>query len=541
MSDSGDPLVGKVLDGRYRVARKIGGGGMGAVYEAQHTGTGRRVAVKVISTGDVTKDKGLVARFQREARAAGAIDTQHIAQVLDTGVDPASGGPYMVMEYLEGEDLAELLQRLKPLPPEVALRITAQACIGLQKAHDTGVVHRDIKPANLFLARRDEGALVVKVLDFGVAKVKMDHAIQQDATGLTRTGSMIGSPLYMSPEQARGTKDIDHRADVWSLGVVLYQALCGKTPHHDIDALGELIISICAVPPQPVQERAPWVPREVAAIVHRALRFDAAERFQSAAEMLDEIRIYLPNGWSLHQSMLAPLTDDDRGRIAPRLSAAALSMRPQLRGSSAEILVPPVAASTDPNGTNAGVAHSPHPGTPPPRPSRGVWFAAGGAAAVGIAGVVLAAKLLGGPGDKPAPADVAPVVAATPPATRAQTPEVAPTAQERRVKLVIFPDDAAVTIDGIPATVKDGIVEISGGLGSVHKVRLSAGSDELERDVVVSDSGALPPKLDLGAAKSQAKPVTGAKAGAGAPKPTAAPEKGPAPATAKPKIDREFN
>jgi serine/threonine-protein kinase len=144
-------LVGSTLDNRYEVTRVIGAGGMGAVYEATHTGTGRRVAVKVISTGDVTRDAGLVGRFQREAKAAGAIATQHICQVLDTGTDSATGWPYMVMEFMEGEDVQHLVRRLGIVSPELALRIVAQSCIGLAKAHGVGVVHRDIKPANLFL------------------------------------------------------------------------------------------------------------------------------------------------------------------------------------------------------------------------------------------------------------------------------------------------------------------------------------------------------------------------------------------------------
>ena len=230
---------------------------MGSVYEAEHTSTGRRVAVKVISTGDLTRDEALIGRFQREARAAGAIDTQYITQVLDAGVDRESNLPFLVMEYLSGEDLSVLLKRLGPVAPDLALRVVAQACLGLQKAHDAGVVHRDIKPANLFLAKRDAGEVIIKLLDFGIAKVKMDQAQDAETAALTRTGSMLGSPLYMSPEQARGNnKDIDHRADIWSLGVVLYQALAGKTPWNDITALGQLILAICQDTPASVQVHA---------------------------------------------------------------------------------------------------------------------------------------------------------------------------------------------------------------------------------------------------------------------------------------------
>src|SRR5512133_1177024 len=149
---------------------------MGSVYEAAHTGTGRRCALKVISSEGLTRDPNIVSRFQREARAAGAIDTQYIAQVLDADVDKETNLPFLVVEYLDGEDLQHLLKRTGPISPELAMRIAAQVCLGLQKAHDANVVHRDIKPANLFLTRRDAGEIVVKMLDFGIAKVKMDQA-----------------------------------------------------------------------------------------------------------------------------------------------------------------------------------------------------------------------------------------------------------------------------------------------------------------------------------------------------------------------------
>src|SRR6185295_15097460 len=154
-----------------------------------------------------------------------------------------------------GEDLQMLLNRLGPFPPELALRIAAQACIGLQKAHEVGVAHRDIKPANLFLSRRD-GEIVIKLLDFGVAKVKAD---QITFAGLTRTGSVLGTPYYLSPEQAKGQRDVDHRADLWSIGIVLYAMLTGRPPHAELDTFGALVLAICTQPPKPVQELAPWV------------------------------------------------------------------------------------------------------------------------------------------------------------------------------------------------------------------------------------------------------------------------------------------
>ncbi len=184
---------------------------MGAVYEARHLGTARRVAVKVISSESLSKSAEVVSRFQREAMASGAIESQYIATVLDTGVDPASGSPYMVMELLVGEDIEQALKRIGPFSPELSLRVIGQACLGLQKAHEANVVHRDIKPANLFLARRDRdgGELVVKILDFGIAKMKTEsftssegkvaHAHRHDARV---------APLYVA---GAGARSKEHR------------------------------------------------------------------------------------------------------------------------------------------------------------------------------------------------------------------------------------------------------------------------------------------------------------------------------------------
>jgi serine/threonine-protein kinase len=318
-------MLGQTIDGRYQIVRLLGQGGMGAVYEATHLGTGRRVALKVIIAGALIS-REVIVRFQREARAAGVIESQHIVQVLDTGIDREQGVPYIVMEYLVGEDLQKLCERVGPLAPELALRIAAQACSGLHKAHEARVIHRDIKPANLYLARRDDADVVVRLLDFGIAKVKEDQLTGSTDQSLTRTGSMMGSPLYMSPEQAVGSKAIDHRTDIWSLGAVLYEVLAGKSPHHGAETLGQLIMAICSAPPAPLTHVAPSVPPEVAEIVHRALRLDPNERFQSAAEMREAIRRLLPNGTSVTEDMLASAATLSTSR--PELQAAATGGAP---------------------------------------------------------------------------------------------------------------------------------------------------------------------------------------------------------------------
>ncbi len=372
-----------VIDGKYQLVRQLGEGGMGAVYEARHLGTARRVAVKVISTESLSKSAEVVSRFQREAMASGAIESQYIAQVLDTGIDPSTGSPYMVMELLVGEDIEQAIRRLGPFPPELALRVIGQACLGLQKAHDVNVIHRDIKPANIFLTRRDGGEVVAKILDFGIAKMKGEGFASTEGKSLTRTGTMLGSPLYMSPEQALGRKNIDHRSDVWSLGVVLYEALTGKAPHADTETIGELIVSICHKPARHVQDLAPWVSPEVATIVHRALALDPASRFASAADMFQAIRAQLPHGYALEEAMFVMLSPQERALATARLSLAASMQRaipPEGATRSSLDAVPArtggaAYGTTGQTSTTAGVAGGEtFPGGPAPRKGVPAWI-----------------------------------------------------------------------------------------------------------------------------------------------------------------------
>ena len=327
---------------------------MGAVYEAEHRGMGRRVAVKIILARDLQKKRAHIKRFHREARAAGSVDSRHIAQVLDTGT-LEDGRPFMVMELLVGEDLGQLLRRIGPLPPEVATAAVAQACRGLTRAHDVGVIHRDLKPANVFLAQRD-GEIVVKLIDFGIAKFDVELDNFKDST-LTKTGSLLGSPLYMSPEQARGKRKIDQRADLWSLGVVLYRALCGRTPFQEVEALGDLIITICSTPVPAIQDFAPWVPPGVAEALHKALKLHPDARYQTASEMADALSAVVPST-TLTPEMLVPLEDDRKARTAHRIEVS----------DDAPTL-----------GTAAGLAASQAKATPTPTRSRSLALVGSGA------------------------------------------------------------------------------------------------------------------------------------------------------------------
>jgi serine/threonine-protein kinase len=505
-------LLGEIVGRKYRIIRLLGKGGMGEVYEAEDIATGVRVAVKLLLTDPARKDDeaARVERFHREARAASAIDTLHIAQVLDWGTDEASAAPFMVMELLHGEDLNVALKRVGALLPDVAVRVVSQTLAGLQKAHEARVMHRDIKPANIFLSRRGD-EIVVKLLDFGVAKFRPEEHQGGETTGLTRTGGMIGSPMYMSPEQARGLKAVDFRTDLWSLGVVLYRALTGHTPHEDTEALGDLIVAVCSIHPQPVQELAPWVPFEVAALVHGALQIDRELRFPSAAVMIESVRALLPEGDALRPDMFVPIGEAARAVVSPRLSETTVADRgaPGLLGRSAsrtpaaETPPPPEPAITTTGG------HVPaSTATPMQRPQL-PWKALAAAAAVLAGGAALLGVYRSGPSSTGARGsaqalDTAPLLAAS-----SAAPAVAPVSdgasQSRRVQIAVLPGDASVEIDGAPAAVRDGKVEIEGALGSAHRVRVWKGRSEVDTSVAVTEAGAMPPRIDLGHAAGPGK------------------------------------
>ncbi|WP_433932507.1 protein kinase [Sorangium cellulosum] len=540
-------MDGKTLSGRYILGRLLGRGGMGVVHEADDTELQRRVAVKIMNA-DILHSRSAVGRFEREARAASAIQTEHIVRVLDAGVDEETRSPFLVMELLQGEDLAQLLERLGPLPPRLALRIVAQACVGLQKAHEAGVVHRDIKPGNLFLARREQGpGLIVKLLDFGIAKIKPAHEPRRDTTGLTRSGSMLGTPRYMSPEQARGIKDIDHRTDIWALGIVLYHALAGRTPTQDVEAFGDLIAALVAELPTPVQEFAPWVAPEVAAVVDGALQYQPVARYPSASVMLDAILPLLRDDpghdpLSLDEGMLVPLSPAERQTVAPRLELPAAPRAPRRSGPA---LVAPGSAAERWRDQSTDGATAPALETveaprasqeaPAPRPpSRRSQVAVAALVAAGLGSLAMLQ-----PSAPPTAAMTgmhivsrelprAPLVpsAAPPPA-----PEVP---VERRVELAIVPADAAVEVDGAPARVKNGKVELTGTLGSVRKVRVVKGSRAMEETVSITEAGSLPPELELPAPWRPAarKRPPAAPASAAPPAASAAPPAAPAAASA---------
>jgi serine/threonine protein kinase len=276
---------GEIVGGKYRLTRFLAAGGMGSVYEAQHTVVKRRVAVKFLRA-DLAVERASLARFQREAQSAGALESEHIAAALDFGIAD-DGSPFIVMEYLVGESLSSLLEREGRLPPGRAADLVLQACRGVETAHASGIVHRDLKPQNLFVSRRQDGTDLVKVLDFGVAKLEAED----QGAGTTRTGTVLGTPAYMSPEQARGEKVIEHRSDVYSLGAILYELLSGEKPHPG-DSPNAVLYHIATHAPVPLTGFVPDLPEGLVDSIERAIAREPSERQPSAAALAEELRAF---------------------------------------------------------------------------------------------------------------------------------------------------------------------------------------------------------------------------------------------------------
>jgi len=268
--------AGTVLAGKYQVERVLGQGGMGCVVSAVHLQLGQRVAIKFLLP-EALRVPDAVERFLREARAAVRLRSEHVGRVIDVGQFD-DGAPYMVMEFLEGMDLANYLQRTGPLAVPAAVDFVMQGCEAIAEAHQLGIVHRDLKPANLFLTTRADGNPLIKVLDFGISK-----AAQADASfNLTRTTTVMGSPGYMSPEQLRSTRDCDARADVWSLGVILYELCTGRQP-FGAESITELALKV-AIDPTPPMRLAPDPPG-FETVVGKCLSKDVKDRYQNVAEL----------------------------------------------------------------------------------------------------------------------------------------------------------------------------------------------------------------------------------------------------------------
>jgi eukaryotic-like serine/threonine-protein kinase len=302
---------GDVLAGKYRVERVLGVGGMGVVVAAHHLGLNETVALKFLLP-EALGSPDAVARFLREAQAAVKIKSEHVASIKDVGTLP-NGAPFMVMEYLDGSDLADWIKQRGALPIEQAVEFVIQACVAVAEAHGLRIIHRDLKPANLFCLRRADGQLSIKVLDFGISKMT-------DPTGsgmaMTRTTAMMGTPLYVSPEQMRSAKDVDERTDIWALGVILFELMTGRPPFL-AESIMELAAKIVTESPPSLRTLRPDAPEGLEAAIFKCLEKDRALRYRNVGELALAIVPFAPK-------RAKPLVE----RISGIIQAAGLSGSP---------------------------------------------------------------------------------------------------------------------------------------------------------------------------------------------------------------------
>jgi serine/threonine-protein kinase len=430
---------GTIVARKYRVERTIGRGGMGVVVEATHEGLGTRVAIKLLLPEFMGYTEA-AERFTREARAVARLSSQHVARVIDVG-SLDSGEPYMVMEYLDGEDLACRARERGPFAIDEAVDYIVQACDALAEAHARGIVHRDMKPANLFLTKQADGTPLVKLLDFGVSKILGEGTSE---VSLTRTTMILGSALYMSPEQMRSSKAVDHRTDIYALGACLFEMLCGKPP-YSADSFPELCARIYTSPPAPLRELRPEVPEGLVRVLEKSLEREPADRQQSVAELVQALAPYA--------------RPDTRAAIGSILRQHAPSLE----------LPPPAPASTSRPARGADRRHA---GARSRRAAGEVERPQGGRRALVLVGIAVAAAVVWG------------VVRFRPPAAEpALDGAAAASAAE-----AVAPASAVAPVD--TADTRAGAAESASAAPDAADAGLSAGDGGAVADAGPADSGA---------------------------------------------------
>jgi serine/threonine-protein kinase len=389
-----DPRIGTTVLEKLRVDARLGAGGMGAVYKVHHLVTKHDRALKVLHP-ELAEDEAVIKRLMREAGVAGTLRSPHVVETLDVGW-LADGSPYVLMELLEGETLADRMER-GDLRPEQLIGFVCQACEGIVHAHGAGIVHRDLKPDNLFIVRTPEGEERIKILDFGISKFQVEKL--DDGGAVTREGTILGTPLYMSPEQAMGQASLGPPTDLYSLGVILYEGLSGQTP-HPASTFPQLIIRLATTPAVPLREVVPGIHPKLAAIVDEALAMVPADRPASAAALLEALAPFAEErqvahletlrGVAIaHQPALISMADTMAGGLIS--DAPSMTAEPRtgvLRGAAEPAKTPgkiePAAAEP------ASILVERSTGEVIPRPRWVPWAVAAVAAAlVGIAAIAL--------------------------------------------------------------------------------------------------------------------------------------------------------
>jgi len=403
-----------VIAGRFRLNHQIGRGGMGSVWHATHLGLDIPCAVKFIE-GEYAPMAEAQTRFEREAKAAATLRSPHVVQILDHGV--CDGTPYIAMELLEGEDLGKRLQQAGRLSPRDTHGIVVQVCRALSKAHGLGIVHRDLKPDNIFLVRDDDRE-IAKVLDFGIAK-RDQNAL---AGSNTKTGAMLGTPYYMSPEQAQGTKSVDFRSDLWSLGVIVYQCVTGRLPFES-EALGDLLMKII-VNPLPIPSQVAGVPAGFDAWWARAASRDPTGRFQSAKDFADSLGLVC----CISQASGVTERSELHGNASDASHRAALGIVTQPGGGPGRPL-----ASTTSGAVVQAVTYGDEAKVALPKRGMPLGLMVGGGGlvtAIAVAGIVFATRTkpsaaTGAAAPPPAETIITKTAAAAPPATGVPAAETA--------------------------------------------------------------------------------------------------------------------
>mgnify|MGYP001547731231 CR=1 FL=1 len=415
---------GMIIDGKYSITKLIGEGGMGAVYEGTNTFIRRRVAIKVLLAA-ARDSAGVIERFEREAQAAGCIGSDHILEVLDLGTLP-TGDRYMVMEFLDGESLADRIRRLGRMSPQEIAPLLRQGLVGLEAAHKAGIVHRDLKPDNVYIIKEKAGRQdFVKIIDFGISKF---NALSGDMS-MTRTGAVMGTPYYMSPEQAKGAGSVNHQSDIYSMGVIAFEALTGKVP-FDGTTFNDLMFKIVLSEMPDLEVVVPGIDPGFAAIVRRAMSKDQNERFQDAEAFIAALDRWSPMARTVGDGTRQSFHEEP---IPPTVPAEAFGAGAAATGFGA--VSPGATTQTHagvPAATNmdwAASQHGAHDGNQK-KPVPTLVYGAAAALLVLAAGGVLIAKSMGGdeatPDGSLAPTSAAPNVVETKPPAPAEKPPVEP-------------------------------------------------------------------------------------------------------------------